>query len=315
VSVLLNLGDGTFGAAIEYDGGGAGGWKSLSAADFDGDGDLDLAVTSPSTSELVLLLNEGDGVFLDGPDFAAGPEPSALFAADLDGDGDVDLATGNSYYYHISVLLNEVPSPILSPIPAAIMFEETPMGQTTCDTVLVVNVGAAACSISSISGCEAPPFSLDTSMTNLELAPGDTTEIVVCVTPIGAGPDSCVVTIESNALNSPTVIPVMLDVVTGVTPDATPKPFRIVSVVPNPFNASTTVHFTLPGRMTVSAEVFSVAGGRVRVLVDRESLGPGDVRLTWDGRTEQGLEAASGVYLLRVRTHLGSRTAQAVLLK
>jgi len=88
-----------------------------------------------------------------------------------------------------------------------------------------------------------------------------------------------------------------------------------VSVVPNPFNASTTVHFTLPGRMAVSAEVISVAGGRVRVLADEAVLGPGDVRLTWDGRTEQGLAAASGVYFIRLRTRLGTKQARAVLLK
>jgi predicted nucleotidyltransferase len=314
VSVLMNQGDGTFEPAVAHPAGG-GPW-SVFASDLDGDGNPDLVTANYDSGEVSVLLNGGNGAFSAPTSYAAGDRPGSVFASDLDGDGDLDLAAANSPPGDVdcvSVLLNA--SPMLSASPVSLVFDEVPVGQTTCDTIRIVNDGGWTCTISSISGCEAEPFSLDTSMTSLELTPGDTAEIAVCVAPMGAGPDSCAVTIESNAVNDPTIIPVRLDVVTGVPSDTTPKPFRIVSVVPNPFNASTTVHFTLPDKMSVSVEVFSVAGGRVRVLADEALLGPGDVRLTWDGMTDHGLMAGSGVYFIRVETHLGSKTTRAVLLK
>ncbi len=102
---------------------------------------------------------------------------------------------------------------------------------------------------------------------------------------------------------------------TGVEDDRTPKPFRIVSVSPNPFNPSTTVHFTLPEMMRVSAEIWSVAGQRVRVLADRQLFDMGDNRLTWDGRNDRGSLVASGVYFIRVETPVGVKVARVVALK
>jgi hypothetical protein len=102
---------------------------------------------------------------------------------------------------------------------------------------------------------------------------------------------------------------------TGVGTDNTAKPFHIVSVSPNPFNPSTTVHFTLPAAMLVTVEIRSVTGARIRVLANEKPFGPGDNHLTWDGRTEQGSPAASGVYFIRLKTRLGAKITRAVLLK
>jgi len=69
---------------------------------------------------------------------------------------------------------------------------------------------------------------------------------------------------------------------------------------PNPFNPSTVIGFGVPG--TASAEVrlvvFDVAGRRVATLVSRR-LDPGYHEVRWDGRTDQGAAAGSGIYLLR----------------
>ena len=178
-----------------------------------------------------------------------------------------------------------------------------------------MNGGIAVCAIAGIYGSTTVPFSVDTTMTNHTLAPGDTTIILVCVTPTVAAPDSADLTIVSDADNSPTVVKVKMEIVTAVGPDRTPKPFRIVSVAPNPFNPTTTVRFTLPASMPVTAVIYSVTGARVRVLANRQRFGPGENRLTWDGRTDQGTTAASGVYFIRIETRLGAKVARAVLLK
>lgn len=89
VSVLLGLGDGTFGPgstfAISGDGPAA-----VALADFDGDGLLDLATANVVSDDASLLRGNGDGSFGAETRFAAGDLPVAL-ASDLDADADADL--------------------------------------------------------------------------------------------------------------------------------------------------------------------------------------------------------------------------------
>jgi VCBS repeat protein/flagellar hook capping protein FlgD len=89
VSVLLNLGNGTFGAVASYP---ASGFISCVAiGDLDGDGDADL-VAADANGTMSALLNDGSGVFP-----LAGNTPLYGFAAclgvaDFDGDGHADVA-------------------------------------------------------------------------------------------------------------------------------------------------------------------------------------------------------------------------------
>jgi predicted outer membrane repeat protein len=219
-------------------------------------------------------------------------------------NGTVDMG---AYEFQGDVNLSASPSPLV--------FAQVPGNQTTCDTLHVINIGGATCTITAIHGCDTAPFSMDTTMTTHSLAPGDTAHMLVCVNPTLAGPDTAEVTIISDALNSPTIVQVRIDAVTAVGPDRTPKPFRIVSVSPNPFNPTTAVHFTLPEAMPVTAVIWSVRGERVRLLARDERFEPGDNKLVWNGRTDQGTSAASGVYFIRIETRLGAKVARAVLLK
>ncbi len=204
--------------------------------------------------------------------------------------------------------------PLLVAVPSPVNFTGIPVNQATCDTVFIINSGPTNLTINGFSGCTAPPFDVDTSLVDYSLAPGDSTKVIVCVTPTQQGPQSCNFTVYSNATNSPTVIPVSMDIVTAIGDDA-PMPFRIVSVVPNPFNPSTTVRFTLPKAMLVTADVWSVTGARVRALAEERTFGAGANQLRWDGRNDQGSPAASGVYFIRVKTQLGEKVTRAVLLK
>jgi hypothetical protein len=194
-------------------------------------------------------------------------------------------------------------------------FTYVPVNQTACDTVYLINDGPTDLAIAGFSGCTASPFSLDTTLVDYNLAPGDSTKVIVCATPTGPGPDACQIAVYSNATNSPTAIPITVDLVTAVGDGARPMPFQIVSVSPNPFNPSTTIRFTLPKAMPVTAEVWSVTGARVRVLADRRTFAPGGNELRWDGRNDDGSPAASGVYFVRVKTQIGEKVTRAVLLK
>ena len=83
---------------------------------------------------------------------------------------------------------------------------------------------------------------------------------------------------------------------------------------PNPFNPRTTLEYILPAAGHVTLRVFAANGVRVRSLVD-EVQPAGPHRVTWDGRSDTGARAASGVYLLRIESADRSTTRKITLLK
>jgi hypothetical protein len=107
---------------------------------------------------------------------------------------------------------------------------------------------------------------------------------------------------------------VVLDNITPVG-QAPPEGFDIVGVVPNPFNPSTMIRFVLPRALAVEADVWSVTGARVRTLAQGTTYPGGEHSLRWDGRNSDGERVASGVYIVRLTTSLGSRSARLVLVQ
>ncbi|MCK4511555.1 T9SS type A sorting domain-containing protein, partial [bacterium] len=68
---------------------------------------------------------------------------------------------------------------------------------------------------------------------------------------------------------------------------------------PNPFNPTTTIAYSLAGRSNVAIRVYDVAGRVVRTLVDGEAEA-GPHTIVWDGTTDSGERAASGVYFVKM---------------
>jgi hypothetical protein len=79
-----------------------------------------------------------------------------------------------------------------------------------------------------------------------------------------------------------------------------PIEFSLDQNYPNPFNASTIIRYRVPSRSNVRLEIYTITGEKVRTLVDGEQeLGVHSVR--WDGTTESGKSAASGMYVYRLQ--------------
>jgi flagellar hook assembly protein FlgD len=90
--------------------------------------------------------------------------------------------------------------------------------------------------------------------------------------------------------------------VTEVEGAPTPASFVLGSCYPNPFNATTTIGFSIPERgaaSPVTLSVYNSAGQRVATLVASE-LAAGQYTATWDGRDDAGQAVASGVYVYRL---------------
>ena len=97
---------------------------------------------------------------------------------------------------------------------------------------------------------------------------------------------------------------------TGVFPGR----FLLGQNFPNPFNAVTTITFSLPAVAVVTLDIFNSCGQRVRGLLNNE-LGPGTWIVKWDGKDAQDRDLASGVYFYRLQTAGYTQTRRMVLLK
>ena len=69
--------------------------------------------------------------------------------------------------------------------------------------------------------------------------------------------------------------------------------------VPNPFNPTTTLFYEIPGASHVRLAIYNVTGQVTRVLAD-ETKSAGYYAIAWDGTTNEGRPAASGVYIVRL---------------
>ena len=97
---------------------------------------------------------------------------------------------------------------------------------------------------------------------------------------------------------------------------ATSAPERgvAVSASPNPFNPATTISFTTTRAGHVTAKIYDASGHLVRTLADR-TLEGGLHTLRWNGSTENGPQAASGVYFFKLRSPNGDAAKSLVLMK
>jgi hypothetical protein len=103
----------------------------------------------------------------------------------------------------------------------------------------------------------------------------------------------------------------------GSIPQPLPKEFSLTQNIPNPFNPSTVIGYTVAGsdpvgRVTI--KIYNLRGSLVRTLVDRSHL-PGTYTVQWDGRGYDGRELPSGVYFYRLNAAGINITRKMVLLR
>ncbi|MCK4914987.1 MAG: carboxypeptidase regulatory-like domain-containing protein, partial [Candidatus Eisenbacteria sp.] len=107
---------------------------------------------------------------------------------------------------------------------------------------------------------------------------------------------------------------VFADQPTGVDNGASPLKL-LVGNHPNPFNPTTSVGYAVPRTGSVALSIYDASGRLVRTLVDVPSHDAGRHSVSWDGRDENGMEVAAGVYFARLTVDSESATGKMVLLK
>ncbi len=98
------------------------------------------------------------------------------------------------------------------------------------------------------------------------------------------------------------------------TPVAQSSRFYLYDNYPNPFTLQTHIGFILYGESRVTAEVFDVLGRKVRTLFDG-TLPAGYRELVWNGSTDHGTRASSGVYFVRLDVGGSLKTEKVLYLR
>ncbi len=93
-----------------------------------------------------------------------------------------------------------------------------------------------------------------------------------------------------------------------------PSPALWAIAIPNPFNPSTTIRYSLPSDNWVSIIIYDTTGRSIAQVVDG-FLGAGAHEVIWDGTSMDGNEVASGVFFYRVKTDKSSFTGKLNLVR
>ena len=78
-----------------------------------------------------------------------------------------------------------------------------------------------------------------------------------------------------------------------------PTEFALSQNYPNPFNPSTIIKYAIPQASFVTLKIYNMLGQEVATLVNGQT-DIGFHSITWNGRTNAGSFASSGVYIYRI---------------
>jgi hypothetical protein len=98
---------------------------------------------------------------------------------------------------------------------------------------------------------------------------------------------------------------------TGIDDETSPPHnFKLGPIYPNPFNGNVLVK--LSGVSGGTLKIYDISGRLVREIATPTN---GEGEVVWDGRSSDGKDAASGVYMFKLSGNGGVRTVRATLLR
>ena len=183
-------------------------------------------------------------------------------------------------------------------------------------------------SVAAITGFDAGPLLAASGGIALSSAPGTIDAAVLGAEQGGFAGAGDLVVVHFRALASGAPL-VRLDGVRArdaanqpVTPGAAggtpPSPVSVATgfgpVFPNPFSGDLNVSFALARETRVTLTVFDLAGRVVRHLEDA-SRPAGSHRVSWDGRSDAGLHAPAGMYVVRLKAGEIDQTRRVQLIR
>ncbi len=87
-----------------------------------------------------------------------------------------------------------------------------------------------------------------------------------------------------------------------------------LAVYPNPFNPTTTIHYSVPKQTDLVIQIYNIKGQLVKTLYnDHQTVGTH--LINWDGTDQNNSRISSGTYLVFMKSSEGVQTKKIVLLK
>ena len=93
-----------------------------------------------------------------------------------------------------------------------------------------------------------------------------------------------------------------------------PKSIKIYPAHPNPFNANTTLRYSLPKKALVKITIYDMLGNIIKNLVN-ENQNSGNQSVRWDATNNKGQSVSTGTYLYTIETGKFKQTKKMILLK
>ena len=88
----------------------------------------------------------------------------------------------------------------------------------------------------------------------------------------------------------------------------------LLSNYPNPFNLSTTIHYSVPKHDHVIIKIYNIVGHEILTLVD-ETKNAGEFSIVWDGSDKSGRTLPTGIYLYQMHTQSTIKNGKMLLIK
>ncbi|MCF7858585.1 MAG: carboxypeptidase regulatory-like domain-containing protein [Candidatus Cloacimonetes bacterium] len=89
---------------------------------------------------------------------------------------------------------------------------------------------------------------------------------------------------------------------------------QLIGNIPNPFNPSTAISFSLENPGHVSIEIYNVKGKKIRTLINQH-LEATTHSVVWNGKDDQAQDAASGVYFYKMKSGNYTASKKMILMK
>ena len=83
---------------------------------------------------------------------------------------------------------------------------------------------------------------------------------------------------------------------------------------PNPFNPTTRIDYTLKNTGFVELSIFNSKGQLIKNLIN-ENQEKGNYSVIWNGKNNEGISVASGVYFYKLQTEFAQLTKKMLLMK
>lgn len=88
-----------------------------------------------------------------------------------------------------------------------------------------------------------------------------------------------------------------------------PKKYVLHGAYPNPFNPSTTIKYALPYASDISISIYNMSGQKIKDL-ELLNQSAGTHKAIWDGKTNNSVKAASGIYIVKFKAGSNEATKE-----